>query len=284
MAIHDRVFLSLWKFRWVLRKCWFFISDRHFFVTHSGLNWPFRCLDCLHFVTLITLLLSMHLLLTKLIPEGAACNTMPFCYTDTRMRGPLELKVDSVKRNSLEKPSNSIIGCSVGVSSFLWNAWEKPLNRFPCSTVQTRKPLKLSIWQILSCQSVIRPWFSSSSTCDQPWAQVSHSTRAQTCVRSRETLLRAVWHQLSHCCPVCQLLSLLVDLPPMVQSWLSSYHSHLINYYLPSDTFIQKHMFLHSFWFYYWRGLIVQWWQLFTMNECWCRRNWARQSRLKNGG
>ena len=109
-------------------------------------------------------------------------------------------------RNHLEKPSNSIIGCSLGVSSFLWNAWEKPLNRFPCSTVQTRKPLKLSIWQILSCQSVIRPWFSSSSTCDQPWAQVSHSTRAQTCGHSRETLLCAVWHQLSHCCPVCHLL------------------------------------------------------------------------------
>ena len=108
---------------------------------------------------------------------------MPFSQTDTRVRGPLELKVDSVMRNHLEKPSNSIIGCSLGVSSFLWNAWEKPLNRFPCSTVQTRKPLKLSIWQILSCQSVIRPWFSSSSTCDQPWAQVSHSTRAQTCVR-----------------------------------------------------------------------------------------------------
>ena len=140
----------------------------------------------------------MHLLLTKVIPEGAACNTMPFCYTDTRMRGPLELKVDSVMRNHLEKPSNSIIGCSLGVSSFLWNAWEKPLNRFPCSTVQTRKPLKLSIWQILSCQSVIRPWFSSSSTCDQPWAQVSHSTRGQTCVRSRETLLCTVRHQLSH--------------------------------------------------------------------------------------
>ena len=186
-------------------------------------------------------------------------------------------------RNHLEKPSNSIIGCSLGVSSFLWNAWEKPLNRFPCSTVQTRKPLKLKIWQILSCQSVIRPWFSSSPTCDQPWAQVSHSTRAQTCVPSRETLLRAIRHQLSHCCPVCPVLSPLVDLPPMVQSWLSSYHSHLINYYLPSDTFIQKHMFLHSFWLYYWRGLIVQWWQLFTMNECWCRKNWARQSRLKNG-
>ena len=128
-------------------------------------------------------------------------------------------------RNHLEKPSNSIIGCSLGVSSFLWNAWEKPLNRFPCSTVQTRKPLKLSIWQILSCQSVIRPWFSSSPTCDQPWAQVSHSTRAQTCVRSRETLLRAVRHQLSQC---CQLLSPHVNLQHRVQSWLSGYHSHLI--------------------------------------------------------
>ena len=95
---------------------------------------------------------------------------------------------------------------------------------------------------------------------------------------------RAVRHEISHCCPVCQLLSLLVNLSPMVQSWLCSFHSHLINYYLPIDTFIQKHMFLHSFWLYYWRGLIVQWWQIFTMNECWCRKSWARQSRLKNGG
>ena len=30
---------------------------------------------------------------------------------------------------------------------------------------------------------------------------------------------------------------------------------------------------LHSFWLYCWRGLIVQWWRLFTMNECWCRQN-----------
>ena len=30
---------------------------------------------------------------------------------------------------------------------------------------------------------------------------------------------------------------------------------------------------LHRFWLYYWRGLIVQWWPLFTMNECWCRQN-----------
>ena len=30
---------------------------------------------------------------------------------------------------------------------------------------------------------------------------------------------------------------------------------------------------LHSFWLYCKRGLIVQWWRLFTMNECWCRQN-----------